>query len=141
MYKLSPTAEVHIYNNIAPATPAVCKPTDHSCLVLNLVVQNINNQCRHDAVSRNTASNAAVISNFIACSLQSLERIQGNIRGLVRAVDASSVANLYSVVAVCKMVRQRPSLFRCNPHSQQVPFPVFFLHSRLLSNLMPMYAG
>ncbi len=60
----------------------------------------------------------------------SLKWVQWDIRTFIRAVNATPVANFNSVVSVCKLLWQWPPLLRRDPHAQQVPLALFFLHSR-----------
>ena len=71
-------------------------------------------------------------SNCIVIALTdvSLVWVQWDIRTFIGAVDATPVANLDSVVSVCKLLRQWPPLLWRDPHAQQVPLALFFLHSR-----------
>jgi len=59
--------------------------------------------------------------------MRSLIRVQWDIRTFIGAVNATTVANLNSVVSVCKLLWQWPPLVRRDPHAQQVPLALFFL--------------
>ncbi len=64
--------------------------------------------------------------------MKSLVGVDRNIGGLIGTVDTPPVANLHGMVPVSKLLWQWPPLLWCDPHAQQMPLPLFFLHQYML---------
>ena len=78
-----------------------------------------------------TLAEAILMSDVHCSSDMSLEGVQRHVGCPIRAADAAPVGNLDCVIAVRKLGRQGPTLFRCDPHPQQVPLAILFLHAQM----------